>query len=168
MSKRALAGWRAGALSIGLAAVFAGPAMAGTGDVQFGVNITRLNYCAIQLQDPGAIAPDSSNQVLSSKEAGGKPGKARVSALTNYLVTVDEVPFFLNEPGGMSTGSSFAATFSGSSVFRGLTFNERDGGSGVRLPRGYSVTDLNIDLEITRPAGFAAGDYTALTIVRCE
>ncbi|MAW88778.1 MAG: hypothetical protein CMJ42_19845 [Phyllobacteriaceae bacterium] len=144
------------------------PAQAAGGDVHFGVNITRINFCTILLQEPGAIAPDASNQVLSSKEAGGQPGKARVTALTNYQVTVDDVPFFLSEPGGMSVGSSFVASFSGQSVYRGINFAERDGANAVTLPRRYSITDLTIDLEVSRASAFAAGDYTALTIVRCE
>ncbi|MFP1633220.1 hypothetical protein ACLB6G_15930 [Zhengella sp. ZM62] len=144
------------------------PAETASGDVHFGVNITRINFCSIVLQEAGAIAPDSSNQVLSSREAGGAPGKARVTALTNYQVTVDDVPFFLSEPGGMSVGSSFVASFSGQSVYRGIDFPERDGANAVTLPRRYSVTDLTIDLEVSRASAFAAGDYTALTIVRCE
>ena len=146
-----------------------GEALAAQNGVNFGINIYINNNCTITLQQPGTIAPNAANTQLSSKLAGGAPGLARVTSFGAYDVTVDEVPFFLADPGGMTLGSTFLARFSGQAVnARGRTFAERDGGNAMRLRTGYSITDLTVHLQVDRPAGFNSGNYTALTIVRCE
>ena len=147
----------------------AGDAQAAQAGVNFGVNIYYHNLCSIVLQENGTLAPNGDNTLLSSKQPGGAPGKARVTSFGAYDLTADEVSFFLSDPGNMSLGSTFVARFSGQAVNnRGRTFAERDGGNAMRLRTGYSITDVTVNLDVTRPNGFAAGDYTALTIVRCE
>ncbi len=144
-------------------------AMAAQNGVNFGINIYYNNNCSIVLQQPGTLAANPAATQLSSKLVGGAPGLARVTSFGAYDLTVDEVSFFLASPSGMSLGSTFLARFSGQAVnSRGRTFAERDGANAMTLRTGYSITDITVHLQVDRPAGFDAGNYTALTIVRCE
>lgn len=143
---------------------------AAQGNINFGINIYQPNYCAIVVQNDGTLAADVSGHVLSSKEAGGVSGIATIYSLWSYDISVDAVPFFLAMPTGGDTGVTISSTFSGSAVnARGRTFAERPGNQPVRLRRGYSITQVTVDMAATRVGTpYPAGDYTALSIVRCE
>ncbi len=155
-------------IALGLTAEQA--ADAASGDVWFGVNISSPALCLIIVRNDGTFGLDATRQILSSKETGGVSGTADVYSLRNYDVTVDAVPFFLAMPSGGGTGVTITSSFSGTALnFRGLTFPEQPGNVAVTLNNGFSGTRLNIDMEANRLGSqYPAGNYTALSIVRCE
>lgn len=156
------------ALLLGLSAERA--ADAASGNVNFGINIFIPNACFIVVRNDGTLGLDVSRQVLSSKEAGGVSAVADVYSFSNYWLQVDAVPFFLTMPPGGDTGVTISSTFSGTALSpRGRTFAERPGDNRIRLRRRYSATRVNIDMAATRTGSqYPAGDYTALSILRCE
>ncbi|MEZ5811132.1 MAG: hypothetical protein R3D45_06910 [Rhizobiaceae bacterium] len=154
-----------------LHAISAGQAAdAANGNINFGINIYEPNLCTIIVRNDGTMTPDVTNQVLSSKEAGGVSGVADVYSWRPYDLQVDAVPFFLAMPPDGDSGVTISSTFSGTALnARGLTFPERPGSSPVRLRRGYSATRITVDMTATRVGSrYPAGDYAALSIVRCE
>ncbi len=140
----------------------------GTG-VNFGVNIYEDNSCTVQLVQNGTMGVNPGKNQMSSKIAGGTPGIADVYSLRNYEVTVDAVNYFITSPTTGSDATAFTPTFSGTSINRGRTFAERPGNQAMRLRGGYSITRINVNLVVDKLIGtFAAGNYAATTIVRCE
>jgi type 1 fimbria pilin len=143
-------------------------ANAAQGNVQFWGNITVNNSCVITLVRNGQMAPSTDLRQLSSKLAGGMSGVADITSLRSYDVSVDAPSFFITAPGTGNNGVAFATTFSGTSIYRGVAFAEQPGGQKVRLNNGYSVTRVNVHLAANRPTSFPAGNYAAITTVRCE
>ena len=158
----------AAATLLGLSAERA--ADAASGNINFGINIFIPNACFIVVRNDGTFGLDATRQVLSSKEAGGVSAVADVYSYSNYWLQVDTVPFFLSMPTGGDTGVTISSTFSGTALSaRGRTFTERPGGNRIRLRRRYSATRVTIDMDATRVGSqYPAGDYTALSILRCE
>ena len=156
------------ALLLGMSAEQA--ADAASGNVWFGVNISAPALCLIIVRNDGTLGLDATRQVLSSKEAGGNSATADVYSLWSYNVTVDAVPFFVAMPPDGDTGVTISSSYSGTALnFRGLTFPEQPGNVPVTLNTGFSGTRLNIDMDATRVGStYPAGNYTALSIVRCE
>lgn len=153
----------------GLSVVLApATAIPSSGTLHFGGNITYSNSCAIVVGAPGTITPNSDSTQLSSKNAGGKQGVADIYSIRRYDISVSSPDFFTNAPPDGNTNTTFTTTFSGESLYRGRSFSERPGDSPVRLRNGYSITRVYVDLEADRADSFPAGDYTAVTIVRCE
>ncbi len=143
-------------------------ATGGSGTLHFGGNITYSNACAIVVGAPGTITPNADSTKLSSKNAGGQQGVADIYSIRRYRISVSSPDFFTNAPSGGNDTTTFTTTFSGESLYRGRDFAERPGDNSVRLRRGYSITRVYVDLEAERPDSFPSGDYTAVTIVRCE
>ncbi len=143
---------------------------AASGNVYFGINIYMPSACFIQVQNDGTLALNGSGQVLSSKQSGGVSAVADVHSFARYWLQVDAVPFFVAMPPGGDNGVTISSTFSGTALnARGLTFPERPGSSRIRLRNGYSATRVTIDMNATRVGSrYPAGDYTALSILRCE
>lgn len=151
-----------------LVTLFPSTAAPSSGTLHFGGNITYSNACAIVVGAPGAITPNPDGTKLSSKNAGGQQGVADVYSIWHYDISVSSPDFFTNAPAGGNDNTTFTTTFSGESLYRGRTFSERPGDSPVRLRNGYSITRVHVDLEAGRNDSFPSGDYTAVTIVRCE
>lgn len=143
---------------------------AASGNVNFGINIYTPNACFIVVRNDGTLGVDATRQVLSSKEAGGVSAVADVYSFSNYWLQVDAVPFFLAMPTGGDSGVTISSTFSGTALNpRGRTFAERPGNNRIRLRRRYSATRVTIDMAANRVGSpYPAGDYTALSILRCE
>ncbi len=143
---------------------------AASGNINFGINIYIPNACFIVVRNDGTFGSDATRQILSSKEAGGVSAVADVYSYSNYWLQVDTVPFFLTMPPGGDTGVTISSTFSGTALnARGRTFAERPGGNRIRLRRRYSATRVTIDMAANRVGSqYPAGDYTALSILRCE
>lgn len=141
---------------------------AATGNINFYGDITQPNACIINVTRDGVLAPNAGSNVLSSKEAGGLSGQARIISFWAYDLSIDPVPFFTTAPPGGNDNVNFSTTFSGQSVLLGRTFAERPGTSPVTLRFGFSVTDIDIHLVASRPDVYPAGDYEAVAIVRCE
>jgi hypothetical protein len=163
--RKALASGLVAAMALGARCDVAAAAQA---NVYFNGNITTTNPCVILVDQGGTLAANADATQLSSKLPGGQSGIARVMALSNYWVTVDEVNFFTSSPPNGSDNTTFSALFSGRSIFRGRTFAERPGSNAIRLRNGFSITQLTVNLVVDKPDGFPAGDYDTFTIVRCE
>lgn len=153
----------------GLSALLApATAIPSSGTLHFGGNITYSNSCAIVVGAPGTITPNPGSTQLSSKNPGGQQGVADIYSIWRYDISVTSPDFFTNAPPDANTNTTFKATYSGESLYRGRSFSERPGDSSVRLRNGYSITRVYVDLEADRTESFPAGDYTAVAIVRCE
>lgn len=167
-------GSRISATAVGavmLLGVFAEQAAdAASGNVWFGINLSAPALCVIIVRNDGTLALDGTRQILSSKETGGSSATADVYSLRSYNVTVDAVPFFVTSPSGGNTGVTITSSFSGTALnFRGLTFAEQPGNVPVTLNSGFSGTRLDINMDATRAGSiYPAGNYTAVSIVRCE
>lgn len=143
-------------------------AYAASGSVHFWTNLTTNNACVIYLGQTGELGQTADATMLSSKIAGGRPATAQITSLSRYWISVDGPTFFRNQPSGGSDNATFTITYSAQSVFRGLNFGEIPGSTQRRLNNGYSVTNVTIHLVAEKPDGFPAGNYMALTTVRCE
>jgi type 1 fimbria pilin len=143
-------------------------ANASSGNIHFSGNVTSDNACVITLIQNGAMVVDPTSTQMSSKVAGGVAGIAEISSLRNYWISVSSPTFFQSSPSGGSDGVTFTTTFSGQNIYRGRTFSERPGSNAVRLRNGFSITRVNVHVVANRLDAFPSGDYTAVTIVRCE
>ncbi len=137
-------------------------------NVQFWGNITTNNPCVVILGRQGQLGVSPDLRQLSSKISGGVSGVADIYSLIGYQISVDGPSFFMTAPAGGNNGVAFTTTFSGSNIFRGITFPEQPGSQQVRLNAGFSITRVNIHLVADRPDSFPSGSYTAITTVRCE
>lgn len=145
----------------------ANPGVTAQGDIHFGGDITNNSWCAVVVQQAGTLAANSESTILSSKQAGGQAGLARVTSILPYDVSVNPWPHFTSAPSGGNDNVTFEATFSGQSVNRGSTFAERPGDQPVRM-NWFSTTDITVHLTATKPDGFPAGSYATQAVVRCE
>ncbi len=150
------------------AAVWPATSKAAQDNVQFWGNITTNNPCVVILGRQGQLGVSPDLRQLSSKIAGGMSGVADIYSLIGYQISVDGPSFFMTAPGGGNTGAAFTTTYSGSNIFRGVTFPEQPGSQQVRLNSGFSITRVNIHLVADRADSFPSGSYTAITTVRCE
>ena len=149
-------------------ALSADPSRAAQGDVPFQGSVTEPNACTIIVDQGGTMIPTADATQMSSSFAGGVPGIARIISFANYWISVDAPASFDTAPPDGFTGVTFAATYSGQSIFRGRTFTERPGSSLVRLRGGFSITQVTVNLTATKPDTFPAGNYLAQATVRCE
>ena len=156
------------ALGAGILLCASGQASASQGTVNFWGNITTQNACVIRVLEGGTLGANADNTTLSSKIPGGKSASVEVVSLTSYTVSVDGPGFFMKAPGGGSANTTFTTTWSATSISNGLTFGERDGSEGAVLPKRRSHTKLEVNLVAQRPDAFPAGQYMAVTTVRCE
>lgn len=161
-----------GALAICTAAWFGtlvpGSAMAASGNIYFGGDITYNNACVIIVGNPGTLASSVNGDQLSSKLSGGQQGTADIYSIWRYDISVSAPGFFSTAPQGGNDSVNFTASFSGQSLYRGRTFAERPGNDPVRLRTGFSVTRVFVDLVADRPNVFPAGNYATQATVRCE
>jgi hypothetical protein len=153
---------------LAMAVAWAGPAFAAQDSVQFMGNITDNNSCVITLIQSGELGVSPDMRQLSSKLAGGRPGIADITSRRNYFISVDGPSFFMTAPAGGNNGVTFTTTYSGTDISRGRNFAEQPGSQAVRLRGNVSTTRVNIHLVANRPDNFPGGDYSALTVVRCE
>lgn len=115
------------------------------------------------------MAQNLTETILSSKEAGGVPGMARIYSFEDYWISVDGPTSFSTAPAGGNNNVAFQTLFSGTSFHNGATFAERPGNSPVQLQTGFTVTDVSVSLIATKTvSSFPHGSYSAWTIVRCE
>jgi type 1 fimbria pilin len=165
-----MAGRLARVAALGVFALALSPSAASTaeGTINFWGNITSNNACVITLVQSGALGVSPDRQQLSSKIAGGQPGIAEISSMRNYYISVDGPTFFMDAPSGGNDAVSFVTTYSGTSIHRGRDFPEQPGSTQVRLRGATSTTRVNINLVANNANGFPAGEYRAITTVRCE
>lgn len=144
------------------------PALAASGSVYFGGDITVSAACVVIVRDPGTLAPSADGHQLSSKLPGGSQGTADIYSIRRYDVSVSAPGFFSTAPQGGNDNVTFTATFSGQSIFRGLTFPERPGDNAIELDSGFTATRLFVDVVADRTNVFPAGNYSTQATVRCE
>lgn len=127
--------------------------------------------CTIVVNAPGRMVPNPAIDTLSSAAPGGSSASATVTTynllcsifglLNCYEISVVPPAAFQSAPAGGDAGVAFTGSYSvsGGSLLLGLI--------PTRLFNGtYSV---GIDLVATRAAGvFPAGEYRAVTTLRCE
>jgi hypothetical protein len=157
--------------AVGCALVSVAPqnATAATAGVPFVGTVTTNNQCTIILVNNGLFGFSADRMQMSSKLTGGAAGRAEVRSNHAYTVTAEALPIFTVAPAGGNTNVSFAARFSGTSIFNGRIFAEQPGSTGVVMRNGLSRTMLNIHLAATRTGSpFPTGNYTGVVVVRCE
>ena len=121
--------------------------------------------CTLIVLEDGTLAPNASNQVLSSKNHRGRSAEVQVSATNaRYSVFIDKPLGFVIAPQGGNDNMQLSVTYSG----RGQTeFVEKPSDIPTRIKRGD--TFLDIDMTAERFNGsFPGGDYRAGVTVRCE
>lgn len=158
----------AAALAVMAGAALPSASYAAQDNVQFWGNITINNPCVVVLGRQGQLGVSPDLRQLSSKISGGVSGVADIYSMVAYQISVDGPTFFATAPGGGNNGVAFTASYSGSSILRGVSFPEQPGNQQVRLNPGFSITRVNIHLVANRPDAFPGGDYTAIATVRCE
>lgn len=151
------------------ASVASQDASAANAGVPFVGSVTTNNQCVITLIRNGVFGFSADRMQMSSKLGAGYSGQAQVQSNHAYTVTAEALPTFIIFPTGGNTNVSFAARFSGTSIFNGRTFAEQPGSTGVVLRNGQSRTLLDIHLTATRTGSpFPTGNYRGTVVVRCE
>ena len=74
-------------------------AIASSGAIQFGGNITNNNACSIIVGGPGTISPNPDGTRLSSKNTGGQRGIADIYSIWRYDISVSSPNFFAARSG---------------------------------------------------------------------
>ncbi|MEO1702261.1 MAG: hypothetical protein AAFR71_09445 [Pseudomonadota bacterium] len=121
--------------------------------------------CTLMVLEDGTLAPNASNQVLSSRNQLGRSAEVQVSATNSrYSVFINRPFGFVIAPQGGNDDMELEVTYSG----RGQTeFLEKPSGESTRIKRGD--TFLTIDMTARRLSGsFPGGNYRAGVTVRCE
>ncbi|MGI9350248.1 MAG: hypothetical protein ACR2O3_01690 [Rhizobiaceae bacterium] len=134
--------------------------------VAFGAVVGLRQFCQILLARTGTITPSPDYLELSSKQAGGITGQARITATNSSfsIVSVDAPGTFNAMPTSGDTGVSFTASYLTSGA---TNTGETDGTTGTRLRRGDTLVDVH--LVATRVGSvFPAGNYNAEVTIRCE
>ncbi len=161
--------------------------------VIFGGIVGFDRECQILIVEDGIIAPNVGNTVLSSIEAGGRPGFAQIRTSRNlnfqnnpYVITAEPLIGFTQAPPELTSAVEFSANYDVD--FRFFSFFNAQG-----LPAGPSVAsgqlndvdstatltviganalraDITMDYIATIAAGetFPSGNYTAQVTLRCE
>ncbi len=137
------------------------PAMAVTGNVEFGGTVTHT--CAITVNDTAVnvLALDTSRTNLSSTNTGGDSGSVTVVAGgSDFNFSVDAPSFSSGDVSNTTSVSSY--------VLSGATSGSgTDSSAVVDLEDGS--TNAVIDMSATKTAGvFENGNYAATVVVRCE
>lgn len=134
-------------------------------DVPFGGVVAQRHYCEILVQSPGVLAASVDFLELSSRQAGGVPGSARVTTTNgSYRASIDVPTGFIAYPQDGATGVSYSTLFEGTGA---TVFPDTSGATPVKLKRG--VTEIDTHFIATRSGStFPAGGYSAELVLRCE
>lgn len=128
-------------------------------------NPGNKHFCAIVVTQPGRLAPSPDNMELSSRQAGGTPGRAEITATnSSYNLSIDPPGGFDLSPSGGSTDTSFSATFSATGS---TSFAETPGAVAMDIKRGVSQIEANF-IAMRNDSPFPAGNYSAQLVLRCE
>jgi len=130
-----------------------------------------IGTCRIVINSAGTLKINPALNVLSSKQAGGLPAGATITAssllcsllaiLDCYSVSAIAPASFLSAPAAGQTNLTFTSTFK----LNGGADNP--GSIPVRVVNGVYTTQ--VDLIATKSAGiFPTGTYQAQVLVRCE
>ncbi|MEO1749719.1 MAG: hypothetical protein AAFR27_14090, partial [Pseudomonadota bacterium] len=151
---------------------FASPANAF--DVPFTAEVNNPDSCIIEVIRPGTLAPNATDTVLSSYNAGGTAARARViSYWFNYQIQALHTQVWQTSPIANNQDTTFSPFYSGSArrLFGGASlgsFPDVPGSIAVTLPF-LSVTNLEINLVAQHDTGtFPGGDYTTNVTLLCD
>lgn len=152
----------------------ASPSLAATGNVTFYGNINSNSSCQIVVNNHGTLGVSANVRQLSSKIAGGGPGRATITQRGVYDINATTLPNFSVGPIGADTGVTRQVRFSGAAVnpLTGFTIPiaERPAFPGIRVTSLGFFSRVNLDLHFIadRPTAFPSGPYEAVVILRCE
>jgi hypothetical protein len=105
------------------------------------------HFCAIVVTQPGSLAASPDNMELSSRQAGGRPGIAQITATnSSFDLTIDP-------PSGFNLAPSGGA--------------EASGAFPMDIKRGVSQIEANF-VATRNGSPFPAGQYSAELVLRCE
>ena len=142
--------------------VSAQSATAATGDIPFNGAVTGT--CTINVQNGGALGVRNDLRVLNSANFGGSPGRADVVATLNTLqISVDQPTAFDSQPVDDTAPNDFLATYR----VTGATNIARTA-NPASLSAG--TNRVRVHLRVRKGPGetFAAGNYAATVVLRCE
>lgn len=148
-----------------LAAGMFSPSSASQQGIVFGVTVGIRQYCQIVVTQSGTMTTNAGLTELSSKQPGGAQGQAEVTTTNgSFNISVDAPTSFSTMPTDGDTGVTYATSYSLSGA---TTAPETAGTVTTKAKRG--VTDVAVDLVATRTGSiFPAGNYTGVTVLRCE
>lgn len=161
-------------LSVVALLTFAQPALPATGNVTFYGNINSNSSCQIVVNNHGTLGVSANIRQLSSKIAGGTPGRATITQRGVYDIYATTLPIFSVGPVGANTGVTRQVRFSGAAVnpLTGFTIPiaERPAFPGIRVTSlgFFSRVNLNLHFIADRPTAFPSGPYEAIVVLRCE
>ncbi|MEO1745951.1 MAG: hypothetical protein AAFR13_05405 [Pseudomonadota bacterium] len=121
--------------------------------------------CAISIDDDGIFRANPKATVLSSRELGGRPGRATVTATNSrYRISVAAPTGFNLAPAGGNVNTRFEAYMSATGA---ANFATVPSGVEEKIKRGS--TDVEVHFEAERFDGsFPSGQYQATVVLRCE
>lgn len=122
-------------------------------------------FCMILVLNGGTMRQSPDLFSLNSKIAGGQQARAYVAATnSSYSLSIHSPTTFSQYPSGFNESVDFESSMYG----QGATdFSEVPDDTQVRLKRGWTL--VQADLIATALTGtLMAGDYTAITTLRCE
>lgn len=137
-------------------------------------NINSNSSCVIVVNQNGTMGVSGNFRQLSSKIAGGTPGKVTILQRGVYNIYATTLPIFMVAPTGGDTGVTRQVRYSGiaTNLVTGFSVNipEMAAYPGIQVNSFgmNSRTNLDIHFIADRPTAFPSGHYTSLVNVRCE
>jgi hypothetical protein len=123
------------------------------------------HFCAIVVTQQGLLAPSPDNMELSSRQQGGRPGIAQVTATnSSYDLTIDPPGGFVISPTGGSADTTFTSTYSATGA---TNVADSPGQFALDIKRGVSQIEANF-IATRNNSPFPAGQYSAELVLRCE
>jgi type 1 fimbria pilin len=153
---------------------FAPSAQAATGNVTFYGNINSASSCQVVVNNHGALGVSGNVRQLSSKIAGGTPGRVTILQRGIYKISAQSLPAFSVAPVDGNTGVTRQVLFNGTAqnLVSGFTVTipEMNAFPGIQVNSfgQNSRVNLNINFIANRPTAFPSGPYEAIVVVRCE
>lgn len=139
------------------------PASAANGNIPFAGNL--VNLCIINVVSGGNLGISSNYRTLASGQPGGTLGRATVTTTgAGMMLSVDQPTAFDSAPGDDTSPTTFLARYrtTGATVIGGLT------SASNALGRGLTNVQVHLRTSKSGANTFAAGDYTATVVLRCE
>jgi type 1 fimbria pilin len=149
-------------------------AHAATGNVTFYGNINSTSSCQVIVNNHGTLGVSGNVRQLSSKIAGGGPGRVTILQAGVYSISASTLPAFSVAPVGGDAGVTRQVLFNGvaTNLITGfsLTIPERNGTPGIRVNSFGMRSRVNLDINFiaNRPTAYPSGPYEAIVVVRCE
>lgn len=138
-------------------------AAAATANIPFAGNLASL--CIINVVSGGNLGLSANYRILASGQPGGTLGRAMVTTTgAGLTLSVDQPTAFDSAPGDDTSPTAFLARYrtSGATVIGGLT------SASNALGRGLTNVQVHLRTSKSGSNTFAAGDYTATVVLRCE